>query len=98
MLLASDKEDHLYIGTLIGTICIFIAYYNDWSYFWVYGFLGALLGGVLKEAWDLFQNFRAIAKRLPKPHSVEIYDIVATAVGGLIFPSFIYFIYQRTRR
>lgn len=48
-----------------------------------FGVVSVACVGVLKELLDAWQNFWARRAGIPAPHSVELLDAVATALGGV---------------
>ena len=83
-----DKSWHFLVGLPGGAGVVLAAHYLGSAHVWLWAVgMGALVGAA-KEASDWWQNQKAIKAGLPAPHSVELWDAVATvigfSVGGLI--------------
>ena len=50
----------------------------------LFGFLLAVLAGIVKEGYDYLLNYRAKKTGEAPPHEVAYMDVVATAIGGWV--------------
>ena len=82
-----DKSWHLIVGLLGGAGTVLVARYLGSTHAWLWALGAGVLVGTGKEAWDWWQNRKASKAGLVPPHSVELWDAIATtigfAVGGL---------------
>lgn len=83
--LAHDKANHLIYGFLVALAMTTAA---QWAGFapWApaVGAAGALVVGGMKELMDHLDNLVADDMGAPRPHSVSLGDVVATAAGGAV--------------
>jgi hypothetical protein len=85
MSIAKDKVLHFTGGLIAGSIgLLFSRYFSPPGIAGVAVLAGAL-AGVGKEAWDYWANARAhkVDPAAPPPHDVDLWDAVATFLGGL---------------
>lgn len=69
-MLKKDKILHLLAGFTIAGLVMWLTGNI------VYAILAAILAGLLKEYYDSF---------FPKSHTVDVWDFVVTAIGGVLF-------------
>lgn len=80
--LPADKANHYLYGSIAAAVATPIG-----AYFGLPREVSALIGstsaGVLKEVLDAVQNYLARRRGEQPLHSVDVYDFLATAAGGL---------------
>lgn len=80
--LPADKANHAIYGAIAAAVAVPVG-----AYFGLPREISALAGsigaGLLKEAIDLAMNLIATKQGQPAPHTVDAWDLVATAAGGL---------------
>lgn len=80
--LPADKANHYLFGTLAATVSApigqFLGLPRDVS-----ALLGSVTAGILKEVADLAANLIAVKQGKEPQHTVDPWDFVATAAGGL---------------
>lgn len=80
--LPADKANHAIYGAIAAAVAVPVG-----AYFGLPREISALAGsigaGLLKEAMDLAMNIIAAKQGQPAPHTVDAWDLVATAAGGL---------------
>jgi hypothetical protein len=76
-----DKSWHFLTGLPGGSAVALVArhYASPHVFLWGLG-IGAAVGAG-KEAWDWWSNQKALKAGLPPPHSLELWDAVATTLG-----------------
>lgn len=77
MLFQQDKIYHLVAGAVIATVSYLL-------FSVLVSVLLVLAAAVGKEIYDYVVNQIAEKKFLPPPHSVDIFDAIATVVGGFL--------------
>lgn len=83
--LPADKANHLIWGFLVAlavTAAARWAGFEPWAA--AIGAGGALVVGGMKELMDHMDNQVADEMGVPRPHSVTVGDVVATAAGGAL--------------
>jgi hypothetical protein len=83
MNIPKDKQLHLILGAISGVIAQGIVWKIIAPIPGV-GIVVAYLMGKGKEKWDAIENEKAKTAGKAEPHTVEIADINATAIGGLV--------------
>ena len=80
--LPADKANHFLYGAVAAAIAVPIG-----SYFGLPSQISALIGsitaGASKEVLDAIENAQARRRGEVPLHSVDVYDFLATAAGGL---------------
>jgi hypothetical protein len=82
--LPQDKANHLIWGAILalGVYCVALALNLPFAAELSLG--TAFLAGIAKEVADKVANIQAAKLGLPAPHSVELYDALATTAGGVL--------------
>lgn len=86
-----DKSWHFLTGLPGGaTVALVVRYFwaSPWSVLG-WGVLAGAAVGTAKEVWDWWRNRQAVKAGLPPPHSVEVWDAVATTLGFTVGAGFI---------
>lgn len=81
--LAQDKGQHFVGGAFIAAIAAAIAVELAPSYAWQVALVASLAAGIIKEGLDWRANRQADANDLPRMHTVDGADALATLCGGL---------------
>jgi hypothetical protein len=89
----SDKSWHFLLGFPGGFAIALAAVLNGWGFPFLWVLVGGILVGVAKEAWDWLRNCQAAKKGLPPPHSVEVWDALATIMGFALGGGFIILVF-----
>jgi hypothetical protein len=80
--LPADKANHFFYGSLAAAIAVPIgAHFGFPSQ--VSALIGSASAGAVKELADAIENAQALICGEAPVHSVDFYDFMATAAGGL---------------
>lgn len=85
-MLDADKANHFIYGSVAATVSRAIGTYLLPQYGIppaAAAMAGSCFAGVLKEGMDWYANRQAVARGEVAPHTVDPYDFVATAAGGV---------------
>ena len=80
--LPADKGNHFLYGAVAAAIAAPIGVYFGLPAS-IAALAGSIAAGAAKEALDYWQNTQALKRGETPLHSVDVYDFLATAAGGL---------------
>lgn len=80
--LPADKANHAIYGAIAAAVAVPVGAYFGLPRE-ISALAGSIVAGLLKEAMDLAMNIIAAKQGQPAPHTVDAWDFVATAAGGL---------------
>lgn len=70
-----DKRGHFVLGFLVCLLAVCVSMvFVKLAVASILGFMASIIVGFAKEVWDYFH---------PKTHTVDVWDFMATVVGGL---------------
>lgn len=80
-----DKALHFAAGIVVGSLALIASRWIEPGGLPFIAVLAAILAGAAKEAFDWYSNEQAKteAPSAPPPHDVDLWDAVATSLGGL---------------
>ena len=84
LLIPQDKANHACYGAVIALAGYAIALAGHTPKAALIGFAAAVAVGTFKEVSDWVLNRRAEAAGLAPPHGVELWDFLATGLGGAV--------------
>lgn len=85
-MLQADKANHVIYGTVVATVAHAVGVYLLPQYGIppaAFAVAGAFLIGAVKEGIDWWMNRQAMARGEVAPNTVDPYDMLATAAGGI---------------